>query len=694
MTPTKLRQRLRLLRLMILDCKKRMSFPPEQVYCVLDYETYSKADLRKVGAFEYSVHPSTEILCAAWRIGTRETLRTAETMYWCSALPNPGSLGSLFKSFMAHDIVLVAHNALFEQVITRNVFAVKYMYSKKAELQSITPMRWLCTASLASALALPRNLEGAGKVLNLQIQKDMEGNRLMKKWMKPRKPTKKDPSTRHTDLAELEKIVKYCITDIDAEVELFLKCPPLTKTERKIWVLDQKINLRGFRVDRELVKTALEFIDVESDRLNKETERETLGLLTSTNQRDATLEYLRSEGVLLPNLQKKTVEDAVSTGLVTGSAKKILEYRLAASKTSNAKYKAFELRSRHDGRLRDILVYHTASTGRWGGAGVQPQNFPRGTLKDSIQASEIVKTGDLELVRMLYGEPMEVLSSCLRNCIVATPGKVLDVADYSAIEARVLFWVAEHAAGIKAFWEGRKLYEELAAVIYNILLPQVNPDQRFLGKQATLGCGYGMGPDKFMATCEALGFPIPKELAIRAVTAYRETHEPVVRLWDKYNYAAIAAVENPGRKFSTNKVIWYYKTGFLWCVLPSGRRLAYFKPSVEWIDTPWGEKRKGLFHYGINSLSKKWEKQKTYGGKLVENVVQAISRDIMAEAMLRIEDTGIWQIVLSVHDELLGERDTNKGSLEQFCELMSELPPWAEGCPIKVEGWSGERYKK
>lgn len=672
-----------------------MTFPKDQIYCVLDYETYSEIDLKKVGSYEYSMHPSTEIICAAWRIGTRETLRTAKTEAWANSLGAAFTFGDFFSAFMNKDIVLVAHNALFEQVITRNVFATKYMYSRKKELQAIPSSRWVCTASLAASLALPRNLEGAALALKLPVEKDMEGRKLMLKWCKPRKATKKSAAVRHDNPDELLRLIDYCKKDVDAEVELFLRTPPLTPTERKVWELDQKINLRGFLVDRPLVKHALKMIETETARLNKETEIGTMGIITSANQRDSMLEWLRTDGVFLPNLQKKTVDDAISTGLVTGTAKTLLQFRQAVSKTSTAKYQAFEQRSRCDGRLRDILVYHTASTGRWGGAGVQPQNFPRGSVKDTVLASEIIAMGDLELVRMLYGEPMEVLSSCLRGMIVAPPGKVLDVADYAAIEARVLFWVAKHEGGMQAFRDGRKMYEELATKIFGVPITSVSSKQRFVGKQATLGCGYSMGADKFQATCLALGQEISPELADTAVKAYREAHAPVVQLWNNFNRAAIAAVENPGKKYTINRVTWYVGGKFLWCVLPSGRRLAYYGPSVKWIETPWrGGKRLTLFHYGVDPLSRKWVESKTYGGKLTENVVQAISRDLMAEAMLRIEATGIWELVLSVHDELIAERLKDEGSNKEFCQLMADLPEWAAECPVKVEGWSGVRYKK
>lgn len=662
-------------------------FSPHQVYCVLDFETFSECDLKKCGVFEYSKHPSTEIICAAWRIGTCESLRSAVTQTtsidW---IQNrwPEDLVNAMNTYTGGiPAIFVAHNALFEEAIVRNVL-----------YRAVPPARWLCTASLASALAIPRNLEGAAKAMGLKTQKDMEGNRLIQKWCKPRKPSKSNPNTRWNSPEELRRIIQYCATDVDTTVELFLALPMLTDKEREIWLLDQRINQRGFEVDRELVSRVLSMMSEETIELTREIRKMTGDQIQSANQRNAVYDYISNRGVLLPNLQKKSIDDALP-GVTDPHIKRILEIRQAVSKASTAKYHAFEARSRHDGRCRDILVYHSASTGRWGGAGVQPQNFPRGTIKDTGSACDLIKTGDLDLVRLFYGDPMTVFSSCLRGCIIAPKGKTLDVADYAAIEARVLFWVADHEEGLNAFREGRDLYKEQASIIFGVNTGDVNSFQRFVGKTAILGSGYGMGPVKFAATCLNQGQEVSDDLAKAAIQSYRSTHYPVPKLWSNLGLAAQAAIENPGRAYHINHTVWQMHRDFLYCRLPSGRRLAYQKPRIIWEATPWGEKRPVLYHYGLNSITRKYQEQKTWGGVLTENVVQAIARDLMAEAMLRIEKAG-WQIVLSVHDELVGERDLKRKdlSIERFCNLMAELPVWAKGCPVTVEGWTDTRYRK
>jgi DNA polymerase len=669
---------------------------------IMDYETFSEADLKKVGAYEYARHPSTKLLCVAWVIGTKEELAAGTAVRVRSYSPtitheeSAGDFLEFLDALQEPTTVLVAHNALFEQLITRYVVGRKCLMH---DIREIPTDRWICTASMAAARSLPRNLEGACKVLKLPHQKDKEGHRLMLKHCKPRKPTKNNPETRHTDEDELRKIIEYCVKDVLAETGLFLKLPPLHQTERDVWLLDQAINMRGFHVDRKAVKCALKLIEEETVALTNETRKLTGGQVQSTNQRAATLSWLKANGAVLLNTQAKTISGAIEAGLVEGKAKRLLEIRQAISKTSTAKYMAFEKRSRTDSRLRDILMYHAAGTGRWGGLGVQPQNFPRGKIKDTDQAIAMIKDLDLEMIRLCYGDPMSFFSSCLRGMIVAPKGKVLDVADYASIEVRVLFWLARHEAGLQAFRDNKPLYEELATEIFGVDLADVTQDQRFVGKTATLGCGYQMGAEKFRASCENLGQKISEDLAIAAVRTYRQVHSPVVKLWSNYSKAAMAAIENRGKKYTVNRVAWSMQGDYLCAELPSGRKLCYYKPSVGWERAPWGgqDKIRVIRYQGVDSKTRQWSLQKTYGGRLTENISQAVSRDLMAAAMLRIEATGHWQTVLTVHDELIAERaadDFPNPGIEEFCELMATLPWWAEGLPIKVAGFTTTRYRK
>ncbi len=668
----------------------------DQRFLILDYETRSRAPLKKTGSFEYAAHPSTRILCVAWKLGTREELRTAPTRSWSPFLDGGIVPRELAEALADETVTIVAHNALFEQVITRFVLP-RYTIGpkKKAIIQDLPSSRWYCTAATAAALALPRKLEGAGAALGLKVQKDLVGHKLVLKYCKPRKPTRNNPRLFHNNAAELRRIVEYCVTDVDTETELFLTCPGLNPLERQIWELDQEINMRGFRVDRPLVQKILKMIEEESANLNAETDTITLGALASTAQRDGVLDFLEAEGIKLPNLQAKTVSDAIASGLVQGEAKRILEIRQAISKTSTAKYVAMETRSRFDGCIRDILMYWAATTGRWGGSGVQPQNFPRGIQGlDSWQAVEILREGDLDLIRMLYGDPMNLFASCLRAMIIPREGMEFHCADYVAIETHKLFWMAEHTEGLKALHARRDLYKEMASDIYGLPVEKIAKDsrERFIGKESILGCGYQMGGPTFRKNCIKKGVEIDEAAADMAVKKYREKHRPVTKMWGNLERAALSAIKNPGKRYTINKTTWFVRGKFLHCELPSKRLLSYYGPHIKPV-VKWGEEREGIFYWGVNKYTRKWEVLQTYGGKLTENVVQASSRDIMAEAMLRVRRAG-YRVVLTVHDELLSEAPVGQKDPAEYAKLLETLPAWAPGLPVRVEGWKGPRYKK
>lgn len=659
----------------------------KQKYLILDFETRSRADLRAVGAVEYSRHPSTEIMCVAWTTGTREDLETSLIgRRWFRGPQDILTIPQLDQLLQDPTIIKVARNAMFEQAITQNV-----LY-RRLDRRPLPPREWLCTASLAAALALPRSLEGTCLALDLPVQKDMDGRRLMLKHTKPRKPTKNNPKEWHDDPDEQRRILEYCVKDVDADRRSFLKMPPLTPLERKVWVLDQKVNLRGIKIDRPLVKTTLKLIAEETKVLNQRTFDITDGIIETTNKRAKLQEWLKENGCALPNLQKKTVEDALGAGMATGAAEEILKIRLAISKTSTAKYEAFEMRSASDGILRDLMMYHGASTGRWTGTGVQVHNFPRGSIKDTYTAVDLVKLGDLEALRLFYGEPMSLFSSCLRSAIIAREGNEFFCGDYSSIEVRVLFWMAGHEAGLRSYREKKDLYIEQAAEVFNRPVTKEDHFERQIGKKLILGAGYGLGAQRFFDSCKEDRLDgVDMDLAKKSIASYREKHHPVPKLWHNLEKVAITATRNPGRIYSINRTRWFVKNGFLWCELPSGRKLAYRKPSIHMIKTPWGDKREALHHWGVHPKTKQWTIQKTWGGTLCENVVQAVARDLMAEAGLRLEGAG-YAVALSVHDELLTERAG--GSLEEFRALMGTVPAWGAGLPVTVDCWQGPRYRK
>ena len=712
-----------------------------QIYCILDYETRSPVDLKKTGAHDYAAHSDTEIICAAWRIGTKKQLRKAPIHSWCPINDHFGEQNpNLFRLAFAlenPEIKIIAHNAAFERDITKFVLS-RYIgalhFEKRApRVWDLPASKWICTAARARALALPASLEGACAALNLPVQKDMDGRRLILKYCKPRKATKNNSDKWHQDPKDFERIVEYCKRDVEAETELFLATPPLIPSEQKIWELDQKINDYGLRVDRDLVTKCLSLIAEETKNLDDAVDSLTFGAVRSAKQRDATLKELKEMGVSADNLRANTVQNLLKDPLLNEHARALLTARADVSKSSTAKFAAFEMRSRFNGRSHGNLVYHAASTGRWGGSGVQPQNLPRPVIENTDFLAETILTEDLEMIRAIYGRPMEAFSSVLRSCII--PGRVnkFYCADYAAIEARGNAWVSGDVLQLTAFRNNEPIYEKMATLIYGRTITKSDKVERFVGKTAELAAGYGMGSDKFKATCASAGVIISDELAEKTIKLYRELHAPIVASWRNLENAAIEAVKT-GEVVSTNKTKWFTKNNFLFCELPSGRRLAYYGPEIRKEKNIWREKRikklfeqlktvpdseselrqkktteilslkssirerpfvwrETLYHWGVDPLTKKWVCAGTYGGKISENVVSGICRDIMAEAMVRIDQAG-YNIVLSVHDEILAETKKDFGDLKEFENLMSRNPKWAEGLPISVEGWTGTRYRK
>ncbi len=683
---------------MMVDFKK-INAENAQVYCVYDYETRSEAPLKLCGAYEYARHKSTRVLCVAWRVGTRAELAKqlvdkVPAKVWSPAFSSP--YGEFKRALLDPTVVLVARNAFFEQCITRYVFS-KLVHDPG--IKTIPVSRFRCTAARAASLALPRSLEGSCSALGLPVQKDMEGNRLMQKYCKPRKATKHDKRKWFNDASDLRRIMQYCATDVDADTHFFLRTEPLMPFEQRLWELDQKINHFGFRVDVKLIQAIQVLIEHEITNLDAETVELTEGKLTTTNQRAKLLSYLKCTG--MPDVKAKTIADTLKDRAdeFEPRFRRILEIRQARSKTSTAKYPAFVARSATDGRVRDAFLYHGASTGRWSGRGSQPQNLPKPTLTyEETELAIAVINGpgtDVEVLttlRTLFGEPMDVFASLLRSMLIPSDGKVYQSGDYAGIEVRVLFWMAGHEEGLKALREGRDLYRELAVHIYALLLKAISKDQREVGKRGVLGAGFGMGWEKFQATCAQFGVVIDAVTAQKAIAAYRAVHAPVPKMWGSIERAAIAAVKNPGQVYTTCRTSWFVQDGFLWCRLPSGRKLAYYGPKVRYESTSWGDKRPKLYHWSVNPKTKKWELAGMYGGRLTQNVVQACARDKMACAMVRADERG-YDVALSAHDELLAETK-KENELKKFLDLMSELPPWATGLPIKTEGWTNHRYMK
>jgi DNA polymerase len=526
----------------------------------------------------------------------------------------------------------------------------------------------------------------------------------------------------HEDPKDMARNVEYCCQDVEAEHSLSGALDDLPPKEISHWQHDQIINMRGVPLDLELVDSALELIDEHETRLLGEMYNLTDGKISSPRQVAAGLAWLSDHGVSMENMQKQTVA-ATLNHLPEGKPRRFLEIRQALSKSSNSKYAAAKTMAGSDGRARSIAMYHGAGTGRFAHKGMQMGNLPQGIFENDeaiVLAVDTIKGRNLDLLTFELGDPMTVLSSAIRSTIKASPGKEFFCADYSAIEGRGLAWSAGEEWVLDAYraydrGEGPDLYMVAAGKILGKDPTTITPKERKNpGKIAELACGYNGGPGAiaafggecseeerpvYIAALEAEGNFNPTEddifqkWARDVVTKWRKAHPATVALWRGLESAAIQAMQSPTNEGVAYRKFTYTKeNGFLTCRLPSGRKLYYAQPELANRRMPWGDIKLCLSHMNVDGVTKKWERRFVHGGVLTENVVQALCRDILCEAMLRLENAG-FPVILHVHDEIVAE--VAPGSdFEAYKSIMAECPEWAEGFPIEVAGWVGQRFKK
>lgn len=650
----------------------------------LDFETRSECNIWDCGAWVYSQHPSTEILCLAYaiddgpvKIWTHDDFKYQKNLGW----PDD----ELMKAIQDGQLIC-AHNALFEESIWQNIMVPLY------DCPQVPIKQWRCTMAKALARSLPRSLKDVGRALNASILKSDEGYRVMMKLCKPRT----DGSWYESD-EDMGKLYDYCAQDVEAERCIDQMLPDLTKDEQNIWFLDQLINRRGIYVDKNAITCAIQVSDAYASHIKELVEDVSAGVLDGVSRRMAVLEWCRSQGVSIEGYTKSDVKSVLERASLPEAVRTVLEAKLQLGKTSVTKYKTMLESCSSDSRIRDLFIYHGASTGRWAGKLIQIQNLPKGVVKDTDTAIEIMKQSTPEEFEIFYPDVMDALSSCIRGMIIAAPGHQLMVADYAAIEARVVMWLAGEEYGLKQFREfdegrGAEPYIIMAQNIYNRTDISKKGIERQLGKTAILGCGFGMGDTKFLATCHAWGIPIPESLAKKSVETYRSIYSRVRDSWYAQENAAIRAVKT-NESVDCGHVQWSVINNALLCRLPSGRSLVYNDPTLEYVQTPWKESKLALHFMGVNGVTKKWEREHTYGGKLVENITQAVARDIMASAMFRAEKAG-YRVAFSVHDEIVSEVPNGFGSIKEFEEILCALPMWAKDCPITAKGFVTNRYRK
>ena len=661
---------------------------------VLDLETRSELDVKEVGPHKYAAHPSTEIMAVGYKIDKTP----AKVWLPLQDQTFPKDLKHALEFYDRREPTrIVAHNAEFEMAVWNN----------KVKSQLKSPHLWLnqtfvtCTAARATHFGYPRKLETLAKALELPAEKNKQGHRVMMKLTKPRTAWHKDRTEEKWHDGEIDWLLlaEYCATDVEVEAMVDDIVPELPPFERKLWDLTCRINADGILTDQNLIKKVIDMMAYFQEKYSQEFVDLTEGRVKKVTEIAQFVKWLFDQGCVIPDLQKQTIIDYLKVEK-DPVVKRALELRQLLGKSSTAKFQSFFDRADNRGVVRDLLVYGGATpTLRWSGSGIQPQNFPRGTIKDIDTALNFIDLADPELIEAVYDSPFGMFSSCLRSMILPTNGfEDFVCADFAQIETRGLFWIANETRGLEAFANGDDLYKEMAAEIFNKDILDITPEERFVGKESVLGCGFGMGAPKFVAQCAAKNSPVSPELGKRAVNSYRHKFKKVVAFWKIVETACIKAIVEEKRVklwvIAGPGIYAEKKPGdnFFTIELPSGRKMFYPFVKLQNKETHWGELKATITYMGVDSKTKQWQRESTYGGKLTENICQGIARDLMAQGMLNCEALGA-KSALTVHDELLANRPKDL-DLEKFVEAMTKLPAWAKGYPLKAEGWVGPRYRK
>lgn len=705
----------------------------------------SKKGLPGIGTPAYAEHPTCDVLCLAYDLKEGEGRRL-----W---IPSAPMLPDDLLDHIRSGGIIEAWNAPFEVWVWNFVLVRKYHFPP---LQ-LTQVR--DAAAKARAYGLPSSLKNAAQALRTTAQKDKEGMRLINKFSIPRNPTKTNSALRTFPVPadpDTALLYSYNRQDIATEAEISARVPELNEFELEFWQCDLRINQRGVAIDKRSVENCIKIVEAAHRKYNAKLSQLTDGQCKSSGEIQRIVKWLASELVHVSDLTADTVDDLLSNDQLPDNVLQVLQIRKALSSAAVKKLYSMKYQATSDERLHDLFSYHAARTGRFAGVGAQPQNLPRDGLNvkccegcgrhfslnlsecpwgkhnfttkikwnsnAAVDALEVINAGSLKLLEYYFGDAIGAISGCLRSLFISAAGKDLICSDYKSIEAIVLAMLAGEEWRIEVFRSHGYIYEMSASKITGIPFDDYithkartgeehHPTRNKVGKVAELAGGFGGGVGAYKRF-GAEGFIGSDAEIQRVVYAWREASPAIVEFWGgqqrrsaRYHYtkeyyglegSAILAVLHPGLEFS-HRMITYIKRGdVLFCRLPSGRYICYHEPRLE----P-SEKFPSLFQLSFMGWNTNpemgsigWVRMRTYGAKLTENVVQAVARDILAHAIVNLEKAG-YSVVLHVHDEIVAEIDEGFGSVEEFEEIMSTAPAWANDWPIRVAGgWRGKRYKK
>lgn len=642
-----------------------------------DIETFSDVDLIRCGVYKYADSPNFEMLLFAYAVddGDVHIIDIAGG----EELPE-----KIIQAIKSDTVVKTAYNAQFERVCLSR-------YLKLPDGEYLNPQSWYCTAVQAAELALPLSLADVGSVLGLERQKMTEGKELIKYFCVPCKPTKSNGNcTRNRpchDINKWETFKKYCMRDVDVERQIAdkLKMYPISDEEHRLYVLDQIINDRGVLVDSELAEQAVKLNSIQTAVAVEQAYMITG--LENPNSVTQLKQWLKEKGVEIESLSKKSVKSLADE--TDGDVSEMLKLRLLMAKTSVKKYEAVIRSVCSDNRVHGMMRFCGANrTGRWSGNILQPQNLPQNHLPDLTLARDIVKDGDFEMLDMMFGNVPNVLSELIRTVLIPKPNHRFIVADFSAIEARVLAWIAGEQWRIDTFKNGGDIYCASASKMFKVPVEKhgVNGELRQKGKISELACGYG-GSVGALKNMGAVEMGVQENELQGLINDWRNANPHIVRFWYEVGNAAMKAIKEK-TTVPLGKLVFAYERGILFIRLPSGRRLSYIKPRI-------GTNRFGgdsITYMGINP-AKKWDRLETFGGKLTENIVQGTARDLLANALINAANAG-YDTVFHVHDEIICEVPNGYGSVDELCKLMCIKPEWADGLPLNADGFECEYYKK
>lgn len=644
----------------------------------IDIETYSSRDLSKCGIYKYVEAPDFAILLFAYSVDNGPVK--------CVDLAQGGQLPSEIEAALSDpDVTKTAWNAAFERICLSRYLGLD---------RPLDPAQWKCTMVRSARMGLPLSLGQCGEVLKLADGKMAEGKALIRFFSMPgRNGVRHLPGDAPERWATFKE---YCIRDVEVEQALLTKLRRFEAVEfdELLYVADQEINDRGVLIDRQLVDAAARFDAEYKAELLKEAQQ--LTGLENPNSAAQIKEYLRrTTGRTFASINKSNLDEIDEALEWWPEARRVMAIRKEMAKTSNKKYEAMQACVCDDGRIHGLLqFYGAARTGRWAGRLVQVQNLPQNHLADLGYARSLVKAGDLDDFEMNYTNVTQVLSELIRTAFVAAPGHILHVCDFSAIEARVIAWIAGENWVLDVFRQGGDIYCATASQMFGVPVEKhgINSHLRQKGKISVLALGYGGG----VAALEAMGgskLGLSEQEERDTVRLWRDANPRIVRLWDTLERAAMAVIQTGNTVKIHRGITLSFRWGMLLITLPSGRTLCYprARMGTEY-SADWKYRHEVIEYEGLNQTTKKWETARTYGGKLTENIVQAVARDILGVVMLRARRNNL-PIVFHVHDEIIVEAPTGR-PLADVEALFSEPIDWCRDLPLKGAGYSTPYYLK